>query len=124
MRERRVRVWLVGDGVCRPLRIILFFLISARVPVRPLVPLLKHRRDTTFTPALAPRAMPTAMSPTPAWSPEEEPESQEDEEKTKQGSKAAKAIPKSEGTMEGHSPTIVWIRHRRGLTRRRLNGDW
>src|SRR5215212_435120 len=88
-----------------------------------LVPLLEHRWDTTFAPALSPRPVPAAMSPAPAWSPEEEPESQEDDEKSEQGSKTAKTIPKAKGTMERHSIAIVWIRQRRRLARGGLDRD-
>ena len=50
----------------------LFFLFFRLLSMRPLVPLLKHRRDTAFAPIPAPWAM---MTPAPARTPEEEAES-------------------------------------------------
>ena len=81
--------------------------------MRPLVPLLEHRRDATFTPAISPRA----MMVTPARTPEEEPEgSQREEEEQEYYQEAKETKAKAPGAVEGHSVAIIRIRQWCGLT--------
>src|SRR5260221_14094639 len=95
--------------------------------MRFLVPFFKHRRDTVF-PMSSPRSVTAMHVPSPTRTPEEKAEGfqhDEDQEQSKQRAETTKAISKSEWTMKRHSIsiTIEWIWRRRGLTRRRLDGD-
>src|SRR5687768_10587073 len=95
----------------------LFLLFLWLFTMSTLMPLIKHRRDSTFMPAVPPR---TPM-PSPAWTPEEEAQGKEQEEECQERTEAAEA--KSPWAMERHPISIIWIRHGRGLARRRLDGN-
>src|SRR5512134_951259 len=93
----------------------------------PFVPFLEHRRDTVFpaAPGSMPAMVPHWMTPAPARTPEEEAQGSEShEEEEEQDQETEKSKTKSEWAMVGHSPAIVIrIRHRRRLTRGRLDRD-
>lgn len=102
----------------------LFFPFTSLIAMRPLMPFIEHGWNAAFAPAVPPRAMPTTVSPVPARSPQEEPKRfKRGEEEKEQDQSAEAAKPKSPGMMKGHTPAIIWVRHRRGLAGGRFYGD-
>src|SRR5574339_190465 len=87
--------------------------------MRSLMPFFEHRRDAVF-----PGSSPRAVVVPPARTPEQEPkrpECREEEEEQDQEAEETKAKP--EGAMERHSPAVIGIRHRGGLTRGSFDSD-